>query len=577
MSVLTVVSGFSSLLLDVLGSAARPSLPGIFIQLLAASVVIVLGYFIVRLTRNTIAASLRLQITLWTGLIVAILSITLVVYSISTTRQAAINAAQKEALAIAEAQSGLIQVKIGEPLVTARSLAQSLRAVKDPQNPITLTRDQANAMLKAVLEQNPNFLGTYTLWEPNAFDGRDDEFKGAEAHDGTGRFIPYWIYGEDGSISVSALIDYETPGLGDWYILPRDTKKEVTIAPLIYPINGVDTVMASFVEPIVVNGIFYGIAGVDAPIGFVQDIVDSMNLYDGNASAALLTDTGTLIAVRNRPEFANEPATEIYPDFDAIKQRIVNGEVFISLSPDGKDLRVFAPVDIGNTGTRWTFCLTIPFSEITAQATASAIQQTAISIGLIILSLLALWYFTGQIVRPIRKLTDVANAITTGDLNATAEIKSLNETGILANAFNGMTSQLRETLASLEQRVAERTRNLELAAEVGRTVSQVRALDVMLKDAAELIRKQFDLYYVQVYLADPSQTNLILQSGTGSVGEQLINRRHRLTLNTNSINGRAAIEKKSVVISDTTASATFKPNPLLPRYPFGNGCAVDDR
>ena len=112
--------------------------------------------------------------------------------------------------------------------------------------------------------------------------------------------------------------------------------------------------------------------------------------------------------------------------------------------------------------------------------------------------------------------------------------------------------------------MAERTRNLELAAEVGRTVSQVRALDVMLKDAAELIRTQFDLYYVQVYLTDPSQTNLILQSGTGTVGAELIGRGHRLPLNTDSINGRAAIEKKSVVISDTAASATFRPNPLLP-------------
>jgi GAF domain-containing protein len=127
-----------------------------------------------------------------------------------------------------------------------------------------------------------------------------------------------------------------------------------------------------------------------------------------------------------------------------------------------------------------------------------------------------------------------------------------------------MTTQLREFISTLESRVAERTRNLELAAEVGRTVSQVRALDVMLKDAAELIRKQFDLYYVQVYLADASHTNLILQSGTGSVGEQLISRRHSLPLNTNSINGRAAVEKKSVVISDTMANATFKPNPLLP-------------
>src|SRR5260221_5376969 len=123
--------------------------------------------------------------------------------------------------------------------------------------------------------------------------------------------------------------------------------------------------------------------------------------------------------------------------------------------------------------------------------------------------------------------------------------------------------ELEEGKLSLEQRVAERTHSLELASEVGRSVSQVRALDVMLRDAAELIRSRFDLYYVQVYLTDPSQTNLLLLSGTGKVGEELLGRSHRLPLNIGSINGRAATEKKSVVISDITASTTFRPNPLL--------------
>jgi GAF domain-containing protein len=115
-----------------------------------------------------------------------------------------------------------------------------------------------------------------------------------------------------------------------------------------------------------------------------------------------------------------------------------------------------------------------------------------------------------------------------------------------------------------QSKVNTRFAELRLSAEVGRSVSQVRALDVMLTDAAELIRKQFDLYYAQVYLVNPSQTALLLHSGTGTVGAELLNRGHQLPLNTASINGRAAIEKRSVVVADTTASAVFKPNPLLP-------------
>ena len=142
--------------------------------------------------------------------------------------------------------------------------------------------------------------------------------------------------------------------------------------------------------------------------------------------------------------------------------------------------------------------------------------------------------------------------------------KSFSETDRSTQALLNANKDLQVFNKNLEQRVTERTRNLELAAEVGRAVSQVRALDVMLTDAAELIRTQFNLYYVQVYLVNPSQTYINLQAGTGHVGRELLGRNHRLPFNSASINGRAAVEKKSVVISDTTASPTFKPNPLLP-------------
>lgn len=515
-------------------------------------------------SRQAIATSLRLKIVVWMGFIVAVLSTVLVAYSIITSRQAAIASAQAEALSIADTQARQIRADTEIPLDAARTLAHALTAVKDPSTKSSLSRDDVNAILRQVLIENPSFLGTYTLWEPDAFDGLDEIYRGQETHDETGRFIPYWVRGDDGSVSVIALEQYETPGIGDWYVLPRQNKKEMTFAPLFYPINGVDTVMASFVTPIIYGGQFYGIAGVDAPIGFVQDIVDDVDLYNGKASAALMTSSGTLISVRNRPEMVNHPAAELYPDFSEFQARLEAGEAFVSLSPDGQYLRVFAPVDLGRTGSHWAFGLVIPFSEITADATATAVREVAISAALILIALVVLWFLSGQILRPIRQLTLTANAIAQGDINAIAEAQSVDEIGILANTFNTMTTRLRETLSTLEQRVADRTRNLELAGEVSHSVSQVRDLDTMLRDATELIRSRFDLYYTQVYLTNPSQTELILQAGTGEVGEQLHRRGHRLPINTASINGRAVVEKRAVIISDTHTSATFRPNPLLP-------------
>ncbi|GAB1470144.1 hypothetical protein MASR2M66_10210 [Chloroflexota bacterium] len=200
------------------------------------------------------------------------------------------------------------------------------------------------------------------------------------------------------------------------------------------------------------------------------------------------------------------------------------------------------------------------FAPANAQIRGALIVMSII-MALAVLAAIGLSLF---LVSPITQLTQAAQEVASGNLDKRAMVSTSDEIGVLASTFNSMTSQLQDTLAGLEQRVADRTRNLELAAEVGRAVSQVRTLDVMLEDACDLILKEFNLYYVQVYLSDPSRTNLILEAGTGDVGAQLLGRGHSLRFDVNSINGRAAVEKRSIVIADTSQSASFRPNPLLP-------------
>jgi GAF domain-containing protein/HAMP domain-containing protein len=206
------------------------------------------------------------------------------------------------------------------------------------------------------------------------------------------------------------------------------------------------------------------------------------------------------------------------------------------------------------------------FSNVEAQAAFRQALLNGVSVLIIglTISLFLSYLIVVSVTVRLAELTQRASAMQEGNLDQAVSVIGQDEISLLGKTFNSMVEQLKSSFSTLEQRVAERTRNLELAAEVGRTVSQVRALDVMLTDAAELIRTQFDLYYVQVYLANPSQTYLNMQAGTGHVGRELLGHSHRLPYNADSINGRAAVEKRSVVISDTTASATFKPNPLLP-------------
>lgn len=505
--------------------------------------------------------SIRTKITLWIGIGIALVALILIGYSVITLRQMSIANATKEASSLAQAESELVQTQLSLPLFTARAVSQFLSTTKDPSNPISLSRDQVNGMLRTLLVNNPTFLGTYTLWEPNQFDGQDSTFEGAVAHDQTGRFIPYWVRGDDGIIHVEALAQYETPGVGDWYLLPRSTRKEVTIAPLIYPIQGKDVVMASFVVPIIQNDKFYGIAGVDAPISFVQQIVDNVNLYDGTTNAVLFSDSGTLIAVRQQPELTNQPASLIYPDFDKLQPTL--GSAFTRLSADGKYLQIFSPIAIGNTGTHWVIGLIIPFEKITAPATAAAVREVTISTGLILLALALLWFLAGQIVRPIQVLTDAARAVTEGKWTVTADVHSHDEAEVLANTFNLMTAELQSLFGTLEQRVADRTKALATSSEVSRRLSTITEQQLLVTEVVNQVKDAFNYYHAHIYLYNETKDELVMAGGTGEAGQIMLAQQHTIPGGRGLV-GRTADTNKPNLVSDTSKNPDWLPNPLLP-------------
>ena len=110
-----------------------------------------------------------------------------------------------------------------------------------------------DAFLLRAVNGNAGWLGAYTLWEPNAFDGRDAEFRGAPCHDPSGRYVPYWVR-SGGKVTCEANKDYDKPGIGDYYIVPMQTGRTALIDPYAYPVDGKELLIVSFVAPVIAGG-----------------------------------------------------------------------------------------------------------------------------------------------------------------------------------------------------------------------------------------------------------------------------------------------------------------------------------
>ncbi len=509
--------------------------------------------------------SIQGKIMLWAGLSLFLLAAIIIGIAALSLRNAAQEAAEQEVTAVAENEAARIEAGLNQALDAARTLAQALMSIKSAEISTALSRDQVNAMLRQVLEENPQFLGTYTLWEPNAFDGLDSTYVNTEAHDETGRFIPYWVRDLDNNIHVEALLEYETPGIGDWYLLPKSTQREQVLSPFFYPIGDQEVLLSSFVAPIVVDGEFFGITGVDLRVDFLQHLADDVNLQEKGGKMAIVSSEGTLAGVTGQPELVGEPGSAFLQFYGDIQPRLQTGEKFSLIRPEENLLLVFVPIHFGNTNTSWYTVLTLPLDVVNARPTATMWQLIGIGVILTLAGLTLLWFAARQIAQPVKKITQRAQEVAAGDFDKRVEIESQDEIGHLAVAFNSMTDQLQNLFYSLEEQVRARTAELTLSMEVGQRAAAIRNVDELLPTITEFIRARFDLYYTHVYFVDDIGENLIIQAGTGAVGEQLLARRHSLPVGPGSIVGRVAAEGRSIVVPDTAASDIHKPNPLLPQ------------
>ena len=236
--------------------------------------------------------TIRARIVLLVVLVTVLGLGSVVGYATFASQQASIEDGRRYGVQTAEAVASDVERAMNEPVQTARDLAATFAAQASVGG---ADRDSSDRMLLAVLAGHKGFLGTWTVWEPNAFDGKDAQHRKDPRSDASGRYIPYAVIGSDGKASVTPLVDYEKEGVGDYFLLPKKTGKEVVLDPYTYAIDGVDVLMTSVCVPVTVNGTFAGVAGVDTSLDSLQAELSTIAPL-GTGRVELVTASGTVIA-----------------------------------------------------------------------------------------------------------------------------------------------------------------------------------------------------------------------------------------------------------------------------------------
>jgi len=349
--------------------------------------------------------------------------------------------ARETAVRCAMQVSAYVERALQIPRTMAAEFTGLVRSGVPPQ------RGELNAMLRQSLEIEPDVLALYTLWEPDALDGRDAEFVGTPGHDASGRFIPYW-HRAAGEPVLEPLLDYEQEGRGDYYLIPRRTERDAWIEPYRYPVADREVLITSLVCPVMVDGQFRGITGLDFDLETLTEMVGAIHPY-GRGYAVLLSAEGVVVAHPDRGRLGRRLADHDPTAAIAAAGSGAEGEAVLGFSDvlDARAYYVSAAVDVRGVPQRWRLVVAVPQSAVMGSATGQVLQ--VMLAGTVLASMLG-WVLWRTARSLARELLEVSATLHGGANDTAAAVRQLvAEGGSLSSGAERQAAAMEQTGAAL--------------------------------------------------------------------------------------------------------------------------------
>ncbi|MBS3917803.1 MAG: HAMP domain-containing protein [Deltaproteobacteria bacterium] len=231
-----------------------------------------------------------------------------------------------------------------------------------------------------------------------------------------------------------------------------------------------------------------------------------INNFLSNRSINLLFEQGT--GLTNRPVLQGI-AERMAMEKDVIFFTVINshGEwvahaIRKSIDPRNAYL-ITHPIQSKDGQSLGTLHLGLSFSQVEERMFDLKRDILFVAMGVIGIGFLLTLIFTRILLKPIEELALATEKIAGGNLSQTVQIRSRDEIGDLARAFNQMTLQLKDSRNGLEEKVEERTHRLE------ENIAEINnARTVTLKMLESLQSAKIELERVNLELKEADETRM---------------------------------------------------------------------
>ncbi|MEV3804084.1 methyl-accepting chemotaxis protein [Aeromonas veronii] len=356
---------------------------------------------------------------------------------------------------------------------------------------LRLSRPQVESLLGSSLQQASGISSIYAQFEPDGYDGEDGNWLGGASHSvaGKGSLEVYFTKDQGGAVAQQAVdaaaseakFDTSLNEFGirnsEWYLCGRDTRQPCLMEPYLYEISpGNKMLMTSLTVPVLRDGKFVGLAGVDMNLPIFQQLAENLgkSLYDNKADVTLVSKMGLIVGSNRYADKLGRPLKEVgltLPDGQPVSS--------------DSDFILHQPIRVEAANTQWWLMIKVPKALALGKAHAISNELGALLVdgqrqqiiamgGITLLVLGLLVWFIQTITAPLSLISRHVGHLSSneGDLTQQMEIdthQELIDLGSQLNAFLGKLRGMVQMSKGIGQQVYQQAREMKHTADTMRS------------------------------------------------------------------------------------------------------------
>ncbi len=329
-----------------------------------------------------------------------------------------------------------------------------------------------------------------------------------------------------------------------------------TAGPFVDPINGVRSIY--FSSAVFTDGEAVGV--LNAQVALSSLATQISNEYEA------FGETGELMLIGSNRQYIVHPDTNLIGE---IATGEIVGAALTSDQPTTAEWTDYAGVAVLG---RYTFIEQIDAALIVKRDTAEVlgVSQQAIvltyiiTIGMALVALVLAWLSSRMIFKPFEQVASAIKNLSEDKLNVRVQQQGVQEIDTLVRPLNELAENLEHEVATREKVQNDSAQQLRVTTEIGRLIASETDLDKLLNITVNLIRERLGYSHVQVFLIDDLRQYAVLQASTGEAGRELLSRRHKLAVGSQSVIGRVSESLEPVLARHTDSTTIQRRNELLP-------------